>query len=1850
MMKVLTGNQRYVVFIFVAILIVFVMSEAVHAEVTLVTNLNQPYTWVRTDRTISTLNNSKITTNVPYAVWVDGGLAQGFTTGSNKFGYNVSSVEIRIGKSDSDSMTIPSSVSLWSGSGGSPKSLLYTFTQLADSLSVAGFSEESIKFESNAILEPNTNYFIVIESSEQSRITITPSSAEDAGSLAGWSIRNTLVGKDGDSWRFMTREDVGSVFPEGAGVTPALRIGIQGSLLELDSRTIIVSLTQVGAGQFKATATTSAPSDIVLPITVINGTIGGEATTVTISAGSTESDVINVSRMTGTTFPVTVDIGNLPSPPAGYALFKSSRLPLQVLARLPGGLTPVSQRTPEVRDAIVAAVPGVNSVNDVTEAHLGAITTLRVNAPPNQAVRPITFRIGDFSGLTTLTNLQMERWRGVSLPDGIFDGLTSLKKISLYSTGLTSIPDAVLGLTSLTELNLGFTGVILQNGVFDNLTQLTSLDLSGNNFTSLPSGVFDQLTSLTYLNLEYNDLTSLPDGVFDNLTSLTRLNLAGLELTSLPDGVFDRLTSLTQLSVRDSLLSSLSADDFSGLSSLTSLNLSGCRLTSLPAGIFSGLSSLTSLHLGRNSVDPLPLTISLEKVGESQFKAVTPTGAPFEIVLPLNVRNGSISGGANTLTIPKNGVESASITVTRTPGTTAAVTADIGTLPGLPTGVNSFGASLHQGYTLVKSTDLPIVVISRLSSGITAVSERTSQVRDAIVAAVPGINSANDVTEAHLAAITALDLNNRNITTLKVGDFDGLTGLEELRLNNNQLTILPEDIFDGLTALTTLRLYGNQLSSLPEDIFDELTSLTVLQLGYNQFTTLPGTIFDGLTKLTDLRMIGNQFTTLPEGIFEGLTGLTRLYLEDNAVSPLPLTVSFEKVGDNQFKAVAPSGAPFDIVLPLSIANGTIYSGATTITIPAGELESEPLTVLRTSDRTSTVTVNIGTLPGLPANHSGYALAKSNNLPLTFTNLGPVFIPVRDRTPQVRDQITLLVRAKFQHQGVTSVNDVAPVHLSSITYLDLRNESITSLKAGDFSGLPLLETLPLHQNSIASLPENVFDGLSNLTSLDLRSNSLTSFPANVFDRLSNLTSLSLNRNSLASLPENVFDRLSNLTSLFLSHNSLASLPENVFDGLSSLQSLFLDSNSLTSLPSDVFDGLSNLTSLELRGNSLTSLPDGLFDGLSNLTTLSLHSNPLSLQMTVSLEKVGEGQFKAVAPTGAPFEMVLPLTITNGSINSGATTITIPAGSVESAFLTVSRTTGTIAAVTVNIGTLPGRPSDHSGYYFVKPATLPLVFTELGGAEFTPVSERTPQVRDAIVAAVPGINSAAEVTVAHLMAITHLYSLKNQSITSLKEGDLDGLTSLTDLDLRENDLTTLPAGVFKDLTSLTSLGLQDNDLKTLPLGTFDGLTSLTFLGLSNNDLKTLPTGIFDNLTALTRLWLNENDLTTLPAGIFDELTSLDWLSLSYNDLTTLPADIFKNLTSLIQLNLAYNTLTTLPVGIFNGLTAVTSIDMIHNELTSLPDGLFKGLTALNIFRLGSSVVASLPLTVSLEKVADGQFKAVAPTGAPFDIVLPISVTNGSITGGSTTITIPVGSIESGSLTVTRTPSATAAVTVNIGTLPGLASNHYGYTLAKSADLPLEVISATAPQVTGINIPDANLRAKIESALGKTSGDPITAAEMATLTSLTAQDARITNVTGLETATNLTTLKLGNNTISNISALSGLTSLTELHLWDNQLSNISALAGLTNLTRLYLWGNTISDISHLSGLTSLTQLRIGENNISNISTVSRLTNLTYLSVKENAISDISAVSGLTNLTELLIGNNTISDITPVQEPNQP
>ena len=129
----------------------------------------------------------------------------------------------------------------------------------------------------------------------------------------------------------------------------------------------------------------------------------------------------------------------------------------------------------------------------------------------------------------------------------------------------------------------------------------------------------------------------------------------------------------------------------------------------------------------------------------------------------------------------------------------------------------------------------------------------------------------------------------------------------------------------------------------------------------------------------------------------------------------------------------------------------------------------------------------------------------------------------------------------------------------------------------------------------------------------------------------------------------------------------------------------------------------------------------------------------------------------------------------------------------------------------------------------------------------------------------------------------------------------------------------------------------------------------------------------------------------------------------------------------------------------------------------------------------------------------------------------------------------------------------------------------------------IPMRAPAKT-VDIPDPNLRAAIEGIFGKASGDPISTAEMATLIYFDTKEANISDLTGLESAVNLTFLFLWDNAISDLWPLSGLTSLQFLDLQGNSVSDLSPVMGLTNLNFLGIRNNSVSELLPLAANTGL------------------------------------------------------------------
>ena len=188
--------------------------------------------------------------------------------------------------------------------------------------------------------------------------------------------------------------------------------------------------------------------------------------------------------------------------------------------------------------------------------------------------------------------------------------------------------------------------------------------------------------------------------------------------------------------------------------------------------------------------------------------------------------------------------------------------------------------------------------------------------------------------------------------------------------------------------------------------------------------------------------------------------------------------------------------------------------------------------------------------------------------------------------------------------------------------------------------------------------------------------------------------------------------------------------------------------------------------------------------------------------------------------------------------------------------------------------------------------------------------------------------------------------------------------------------------------------------------------------------------------------------------------------------------------------------------------------------------------------------------------------------------------------------------------------------------------------------------------ISIPDRNLLHVLVRELNipdrDITGAPgdITRGDMKRLTSLTANSKKLSDLSGLEAAVNLSELYLTGNQISNLTPLSNLTGLTDLSLADNQISDIAPLSNLTSLTTLSFTDNQISDIASLSNLTNLERLFLERNQITDVSSLTNLTSLEWLFLESNEITDVSPLGNLTNLTHLSINHNRITDFSPLDK----
>ena len=322
------------------------------------------------------------------------------------------------------------------------------------------------------------------------------------------------------------------------------------------------------------------------------------------------------------------------------------------------------------------------------------------------------------------------------------------------------------------------------------------------------------------------------------------------------------------------------------------------------------------------------------------------------------------------------------------------------------------------------------------------------------------------------------------------------------------------------------------------------------------------------------------------------------------------------------------------------------------------------------------------------------------------------------------------------------------------------------------------------------------------------------------------------------------------------------------------------------------------------------------------------------------------------------------------------------------------------------------------------------------------------------------------------------------------------------------------------------------------------------------------------------------------------------------------------------------------------------MIAKDSTGIPLAVFQAVEKTGRALIGPALAL---ITPGLSKISGDNQKGVSGAALANPFVVELRDDNLSVLEGilvTFTVTAGGGTLNT---TISRTDeNGRAQSTLTLG--PNLGTNTISVSVAGIEGL----VTFNAVAEAAVDILDANLRDAVEATLGVASGTPIFSAEMTRLTHLTARNANINDLTGIEHATNLKSLwldgeQVGNrfvnsNSVSDLSPLVGLIHLEELDLWVNSVSDISALASLTNLTHLGLVGNNISDISVLAELTNLESLFLDGNPISDLSPLRGLTQLTQLGIDSISVSDFSPLAGLTSLRWMRLVGNNISDLSPL------
>ncbi|XP_058075932.1 receptor-like protein EIX1 [Magnolia sinica] len=518
-------------------------------------------------------------------------------------------------------------------------------------------------------------------------------------------------------------------------------------------------------------------------------------------------------------------------------------------------------------------------------------------------------------------------------------------------------------------------------------------------------------------------------------------------------------------------------------------------------------------------------------------------------------------------------------------------------------------------------------------------------------------------------------------------------------------------------------------------------------------------------------------------------------------------------------------------------------------------------------------------------------------------------------------------------------------LKNLKHLSLQDCMLTGpIPAAHLGGLSSLEELDLSGNQLNGNIPAALGGLSSLLYLSLHGNQLNGNIPAALGGLSSLLYLSLRGNQLNGTIPTTLGQLSNLSGLDLSYNSLTgNVSESVFENLKKLRYLFLSSNSLVFDPHSDWAPPFQLHRIDLG---------------------SCHLGPrfplwLRAQKYVEDLCLSNTTISGIIPTWfwdlTP--QLLFLSLSNNQI-FGQLPSPLKMHAQACIDLSLNHFNGPIPCI------LNGaRVLDLSNNQFSGP--IPPNFTStMQYLEF--FSAKGNQISGMIPSSIEGMNSLT------------VLDLSRNNIGGIIPLSLGNCVALEALDLSKNRLSGVIPTSLGQLRQLQTMHLSTNTLSGKIPSSLKKCTSLETLDLGHNNFSGhIPTWIGESFPALRILSLRSNMFSGNIPSQLSKLTSLHVLDVAQNYLSGSIPQSFENLMAMkneqkINHVLSYGGMRSsyykenllvsvkgLVLEYTRTVSLVTCMDLSRNNLSGeIPEG-FTGLLGLRALNLsGNHLAGKIP----------------------------------------------------------------------------------------------------------------------------------------------------------------------------------------------------------------------------------------------------------------------------------------------------